>query len=91
VARYLHHYSPKRRHGPFQSFNCAGLRGELAEAKLFGHVRGVNDGVIPYQFDEVKPYHPAAKGRGVVPGAGVLPALESGPADAPGCPRIAWN
>ena len=24
VARYLHHYSPKRSRGPFQAFNCAG-------------------------------------------------------------------
>jgi transcriptional regulator with PAS, ATPase and Fis domain len=46
VARYLHHYSRKRRHGPFQAFNCAGLRGELAEAKLFGHTRGAFTGAI---------------------------------------------
>ena len=39
VARYLHHYSARRCRGPFQAFNCAGLRGELAESKLFGHVR----------------------------------------------------
>ncbi len=46
VARYLHHYSPKRSRGPFQAFNCAGLRGDLAEAKLFGHVRGSFTGAI---------------------------------------------
>lgn len=46
VARYLHHYSPKRSRGPFQAFNCAGLRGELAEAKLFGHVKGAFTGAI---------------------------------------------
>jgi transcriptional regulator with GAF, ATPase, and Fis domain len=46
VARYLHHYSPKRSRGPFQTFNCAGLRGELAEARLFGHVRGSFTGAI---------------------------------------------
>jgi len=46
VARYIHHYSPKRGRGPLQAFNCAGLRGELAEAKLFGHVRGSFTGAI---------------------------------------------
>src|SRR6266568_1547115 len=46
VARYLHHYSPKRTRGPFQAFNCAGLRGELAESKLFGHVKGAFTGAI---------------------------------------------
>jgi transcriptional regulator with GAF, ATPase, and Fis domain len=46
VARYFHHYSPKRSRGPFQAFNCAGLRGDLAEAKLFGHVRGAFTGAI---------------------------------------------
>jgi transcriptional regulator with GAF, ATPase, and Fis domain len=46
VARYLHHYSPKRSRGPFQAFNCAGLRGDLAEAKLFGHVKGAFTGAI---------------------------------------------
>jgi len=46
VARYLHHYSPKRTRGPFQAFNCAGLRGELVECKLFGHVKGAFTGAI---------------------------------------------
>jgi transcriptional regulator with GAF, ATPase, and Fis domain len=46
VARYLHHYSPRRSRGPFQAFNCAGLRGELAESKLFGHVRGAFTGAV---------------------------------------------
>jgi transcriptional regulator with PAS, ATPase and Fis domain len=46
VARYLHHYSPKRSRGPFQAFNCAGLRGELAEPKLFGHAKGAFTGAI---------------------------------------------
>jgi transcriptional regulator with GAF, ATPase, and Fis domain len=46
VARYLHHYSPKRSRGPLQAFNCAGLRGDLAESKLFGHVRGSFTGAI---------------------------------------------
>jgi transcriptional regulator with GAF, ATPase, and Fis domain len=46
VARYLHHYSPRRSRGPFQATNCAGLRGELAEAKLFGHVRGAFTGAV---------------------------------------------
>jgi transcriptional regulator with GAF, ATPase, and Fis domain len=46
VARYLHHYSPKRSRGPFLAFNCAGLRGDLAESKLFGHVKGSFTGAI---------------------------------------------
>jgi transcriptional regulator with GAF, ATPase, and Fis domain len=46
VARYLHHYSPRRSRGPFQAFNCAGLRGELAESRLFGHVRGAFTGAV---------------------------------------------
>jgi len=46
VARYLHHYSPKRSHGPFRDFNCAGMRGDLAESKLFGHVKGAFTGAI---------------------------------------------
>ena len=46
VARYLHHYSPRRSRGPFQAFNCAGLRGDLAESKLFGHVKGAFTGAI---------------------------------------------
>jgi transcriptional regulator with GAF, ATPase, and Fis domain len=46
VARYLHHYSPRRSRGPFQAFNCAGLRGDLAESKLFGHVKGSFTGAI---------------------------------------------
>ncbi len=53
VARYLHHYSPKRNRGPFQAFNCAGMRGDLAESKLFGHLKGAFTGAIndaPGQF-----------------------------------------
>jgi transcriptional regulator with GAF, ATPase, and Fis domain len=46
VARYLHHYSPRRSRGPFLAFNCAALRGELAESKLFGHVRGAFTGAV---------------------------------------------
>ncbi len=46
VARYLHHYSPRRSRGPFQEFNCAGIRGDLAESKLFGHVKGAFTGAI---------------------------------------------
>jgi transcriptional regulator with PAS, ATPase and Fis domain len=46
VARYLHHYSPSRNRGAFLAANCAGLRGELAESKLFGHVRGAFTGAV---------------------------------------------
>ena len=40
VARYVHHYSPKRGRGPFHACNCATLRGDLAETRLFGHLKG---------------------------------------------------
>jgi DNA-binding NtrC family response regulator len=46
VAQYLHRNSPARRRGPFVTFNCAGLRGELAEARLFGHAKGAFTGAI---------------------------------------------
>ena len=46
VARYLHHHAPKRSRGPFQAVNCAALRGELAEARLFGHTRGAFTGAV---------------------------------------------
>jgi DNA-binding NtrC family response regulator len=44
VARYLHAYAARRRLGRFVSFNCAGLRGDLAEARVFGFVRGAFTG-----------------------------------------------
>jgi DNA-binding NtrC family response regulator len=44
VARYLHYYSARRRNGRFVSFNCAGLRGDLAEARVFGFVKGAFTG-----------------------------------------------
>jgi DNA-binding NtrC family response regulator len=44
VARYIHYYSGRRRSGRFVSFNCAGLRGDLAEARVFGFVRGAFTG-----------------------------------------------
>jgi transcriptional regulator with GAF, ATPase, and Fis domain len=46
VARYLHHYSPKRSRGPFHAFNCASLRGDLVEIRLFGHKKGSFTGAI---------------------------------------------
>jgi DNA-binding NtrC family response regulator len=48
VARYLHRHSPKRSRGPFQAFNCAGLRGELAESRLFGHAKGSFTGALAH-------------------------------------------
>jgi DNA-binding NtrC family response regulator len=44
VARYLHYYSTRRRRGRFVAFNCAGLRGDLAEARVFGYVKGAFTG-----------------------------------------------
>ena len=40
VARYLHASSDRRSRGPFVAYNCAGLRGDLAESRLFGHAKG---------------------------------------------------
>src|SRR5438132_13586976 len=36
----LVHARSSRSQGPFVRFNCAAIPGELAEAQLFGHVRG---------------------------------------------------
>ena len=46
IARYLHYYSPARGKGPYVAYNCAGLRGDLAESKLFGHVKGSFTGAL---------------------------------------------
>jgi len=45
VARFVHHYS-KRARGPLVSCNCSGLRGELAESRFFGHVKGAFTGAV---------------------------------------------
>jgi transcriptional regulator with GAF, ATPase, and Fis domain len=70
VARYLHHYSPKRARGPFQSFNCAGIRGELAEARLFGHVKGSFTGAMT---DAIGLFRAADKGVLFLDEIGELP------------------
>ena len=46
VARYLHHHAANRSRAPFQAVNCAALRAELAESRLFGHTRGAFTGAI---------------------------------------------
>jgi DNA-binding NtrC family response regulator len=43
VARAIHAASG-RRHGPYIAVNCAALSDELADAELFGHVRGAFTG-----------------------------------------------
>jgi transcriptional regulator with GAF, ATPase, and Fis domain len=70
VARYLHHYSPRRARGPFQSFNCAGIRGELAEARLFGHVKGSFTGAMT---DAIGLFRAADKGVLFLDEIGELP------------------
>jgi len=39
IARALHNFSTAP-HGPFVTFNCSNLVASLAEAQLFGHVKG---------------------------------------------------
>jgi DNA-binding NtrC family response regulator len=70
VARYLHHFSPKRARGPFQSFNCAGFQGELAEARLFGHTRGAFTGAVS---DSVGLFAAADKGTLFLDEIGEMP------------------
>ncbi len=45
VASYLHARSSRAR-GPFVPLNCATFRGDILEAKLFGHVRGAYTGAV---------------------------------------------
>jgi two-component system response regulator AtoC len=45
IASLLHARS-KRAKGPFVRFNCAAIPAELAEAQLFGHVKGAFTGAI---------------------------------------------
>jgi transcriptional regulator with GAF, ATPase, and Fis domain len=46
IAQYLHYYSPTRGKGPYVAYNCASIRGDLAESKLFGHTRGSFTGAV---------------------------------------------
>ena len=48
VARYIRYYSPSRTRSerPLTSFNCAGLKGDMAESRLFGHVKGAFTGAL---------------------------------------------
>ncbi|MFC1584337.1 sigma-54-dependent transcriptional regulator [Fibrobacterota bacterium] len=39
LSKWIHERS-SRRNGPFVEINCSGLRGELLNSELFGHVRG---------------------------------------------------
>src|SRR5204862_19346 len=51
----LLHAESRRAAGPLVRFNCAAIPGELAEAELFGHVRGAFTGATQSRrgfFDE---------------------------------------
>ena len=45
IASLLHANSPRAKH-PLVVFNCAAIPAELAEAQLFGHVRGAFTGAV---------------------------------------------
>ncbi|MHB8419332.1 MAG: sigma 54-interacting transcriptional regulator [Myxococcales bacterium] len=45
VAQAVHRRSDRAR-GPFVSFNCGRLRGDLAASELFGHVKGAFSGAV---------------------------------------------
>jgi DNA-binding NtrC family response regulator len=45
VARAIHRGSP-RRDRPFRTLNCAAIPDDLADAELFGHVRGAFTGAV---------------------------------------------
>lgn len=58
IAEAIHRLDPKRRSQPFLSVNCAAIHGSLAEAALFGHVRGAFTGAT----EERLGYFRAARG-----------------------------
>jgi DNA-binding NtrC family response regulator len=93
IATLLHAASP-RAQGPLVRFNCAAISAELAEAELFGHVKGAFTGAVAGRAGF---FTQADKGTLVLDEVGELPlalqpkllrALQQGEVQAVGASRV---